>query len=83
MIDEADKLLLVIEDAARVVKLPIEAEKEPAVNKVVTSVTTFPRFAARVLVVIEEARRTVKFPTGADNDAAQHNDIFNIGREAT
>ena len=64
----ADKLLVVIEDVARVVKMPIK-ENEPAVNVVVASVSTFPTFADRVLVVREEARRTVKFPIGADNDA--------------
>ena len=61
--------MVVIEDIARVVKMPIKAENEPAVNVVVASVSTFPTFADRVLVVREEARRTVKFPIGADNDA--------------
>ena len=49
----ADKLLVVIEDVARVVKMPIKAENEPAVNVVVASVSTFPTFANKVLEYCE------------------------------
>ena len=47
----ADKLPVVMVDAVRDVKVPIGAEKDPAVTEVVVSVTIFSRFADKLVVM--------------------------------